>query len=160
MIRRATKSGLSLLEILIAMVLLTVVITTFAAIYPLGFQLHRKSAQATRAAQLATAIIEEVQSLPLTNEGGGLSLAFMAENPWTAGGSGYEDFPRTEIPDGFFLEDDTGIKVQTYDLVTGGAPTDLAVYAQIQVTVAYRSERTRGNELIPITVTASKTWNR
>lgn len=140
--------------------LLTVVVLTFAAIYPSGYRLNRKSAKATVAAQTANAIAEEIQNLPLTNDAGGLSLAFMADNPYQAGTGPYANFPRTEIPPGFVLEDVTGVKVTTYDLVTGGAPTDLAVFANVQVTIGFKEERTRGDELIRVTVTASKTWNR
>ncbi|MCA9797481.1 MAG: hypothetical protein KC910_36970 [Candidatus Eremiobacteraeota bacterium] len=159
-VRTRRNRGLSLLEILITIMLLTVVVLTFAAIYPSGYRLNRKSAKATLAAQTANAIAEEIQNLPLTNDAGGLSLAFMADNPYQAGTGPYVNFPRTEIPPGFVLEDVTGIKVTTYDLVTGGVPTDLAVFANVQVTIGFKEERTRGDELIRVTVTASKTWNR
>ncbi len=154
------QRGVSLLEILITIILLTTVILTFAAIYPAGYRLNRKSAKATRAAQVANSIAEEIQNLPLTNDLGGLSLAFLENNAYTAGGGGFENFPRTEIPEGFVLEDVTGIQVTTYDLLTGGAATDPVVFADIQVTVGFRDEQTRGDETINVTVSASKTWNR
>lgn len=154
------RRGLSLLELLVTMILLTIVLITFAAVYPSGYRLNRKSAKATVAAQTATAIIDEIQNLPLTNEGGGLSLTLLADIPWTSDAAEYENFPATEIPSDFFLEDTTGIVVTSYDLNTSGAPTDLSVFASIQVTVAYREPETRGDELTRVTVTASKTWNR
>ena len=154
------RRGLSLLELLMTMILLTIVLIVFAAVYPSGYRLNRKSAKATVAAQTATAIIDEIQNLPLTNESGGLSLTLLADVPWSAGGGDYANFPATEIPENFFLEDNTGILVTTYDLNTAGVPTDISVFANIQVTVAYSEPETRGDELTRVTVTASKTWNR
>ncbi|CAM9933194.1 unnamed protein product, partial [Phaeothamnion confervicola] len=56
--------GLSLLEVLFTIGLLTIVLVAFAAVYPSGFRLNRKSARATVAAETAAAVAAEIQGLP------------------------------------------------------------------------------------------------
>src|ERR1017187_8430528 len=58
-----SRRGLSLLEVLFTIGLLTVVLVAFAAVYPSGFRLNRKSAQATVAAETAAAVAAEIQGL-------------------------------------------------------------------------------------------------
>lgn len=151
------QRGLSLLEVMITMVLLMLVITTFATIYPSGFRLHQKSRMSTKAAQAARALINELKSLPLTREDGGLSLAYLAINGYDPSDPIVEGFPRSEMPEGYTLDSTDGIKVTLYDLASG---TDPSVYASMTVTLVY-SDPYRGKaEPIKMTVVAGKSWNR
>lgn len=139
---------------MITIILLTTVLITFAAVYPSGYRLNRKSAQHTVAAQTAQAVAEELQNLPVFNTSDvGLSLLYIEENPWAEGSTdpNYGNFPRTPIPEGFTLK---SIDVKTY-AVSGDIPS----FADIQVTVSYQDQRTRGDEDINVTVTAAKTDN-
>jgi type II secretory pathway pseudopilin PulG len=155
--RRKSESGLSLLEIMITMVLLLLVITSFATIYPSGFRLHRKSKMSTQAAQSARAVLNELKSLPLTREDGGLSLAYLATNGYSPGDAVLEGFPKAELPDDYGLDDQDGIKVTLYDL-SGG--TDPSVYATMSVTLIYNDPYRGKAEPLRMTLVAGKSWNR
>lgn len=152
-----THRGLSLLEILISMALLVLVVTSFAVIYPSGFRLHRKSRMSTDAAQAARAVINELKSLPLTDESGGLSLAYLATNGYTAGDSVVDSFPRSNLPEGYRLAQDKGIEVTLYDLASG---TDPSIYASMKVTLIYVDPYNSKGEAIRMTMAAGKRWNQ
>ena len=154
---RKPISGLSLLEIMITMVLLVVVLTSFATIYPSGFKLHQKSRMATQAAQSARSVLSELKNLPLTREDGGLSLAYLASNGYSVGDSTLEGFPKTELPPGFELDSQDGVKVVLYDLASG---TDPSVYASMSITLIYKDPYRGRNEPVRMTVVAGKSWNR
>jgi hypothetical protein len=139
------------------MVLLVLVITSFAVIYPSGFRLHRKSRMSTDAAQAARAVLNELKSLPLTDEAGGLSLAYLATNGYNKSDAVVEDFPRATLPDGYRLADDKGIEVTLYDLAGG---TDPSVYASMKVTLIYVDPYNSKGEPIRMTLVAGKSWNR
>lgn len=139
------------------MVLLVLVITSFATIYPSGFRLHRKSRMSTQAAQAARAVLNELKNLPLTREDGGLSLAYLATNGYLASDPLLEDFPKTELPDGYRLAETEGIKVGLYDLASG---TDPSVYASMSVTLVYEDPYRGRQEPIRMTLVAGKSWNR
>lgn len=155
--RRKNRSGLSLLEVMITMVLLVLVVTSFATIYPSGFRLHRKSRMSTQAAQAARSVLSELKNLPLTREDGGLSLAYLATNGYTPGDSTLDGFPKSELPEGYRLDEKDGIKVALYDLVGG---TDPSVYASMSVTLIYDDPYQRRNQPIRMTLVAGKSWNR
>lgn len=139
------------------MVLLLLVITSFATIYPSGFRLHRKSKMSSQAAQSARAVLNELKSLPLTREDGGLSLAYLAANGYTSDDSTLEGFPKTELPDDYELDAEDGIKVTLYDLAGG---TDPSVYATMSVTLIYNDPYHGKSEPIRMTLVAGKSWNR
>lgn len=139
------------------MALIILVITSFAVIYPSGFRLHRKSRMSTDAAQAARAVINELKSLPLTDETGGLSLAYLATNGYTGGDSVTEGFPRSSLPEGYQLADDKGIEVTLYDLAGG---TDPSVYASMKVTLIYVDPYNSKGEPIRMTMVAGKRWNQ
>lgn len=140
------------------MVLLVVVITSFATIYPSGFRLHRKSRMSTQAAQAARAVLNELKSLPLTREDGGLSLAYLATNGFTPQDSTLDGFPKTQLPEGYSLSEQDGVKVTLYDLAGG---TDPSVYASMSVTLVYQNPyRDQSEEPIRMTLVAGKSWNR
>lgn len=155
--RAASDRGLSLLEILISMVLLVLVITSFAVIYPSGFRLHRKSRMSTDAAQAARAVLSELKSLPLTDESGGLSLAYLATNGYDPTDAVVDGFPRSALPEGYRVAEDKGIEVTLYDLAGG---TDPSVYATMKVTLIFDDPYNSKGEPIRMALVAGKSWNR
>lgn len=139
------------------MLLLLLVITSYATIYPSGFRLHRKSKMSTQAAQSARAVLNELKSLPLTREDGGLSLAYLATNGYKVEDEVVEGFPKTELPEGYELDEEVGIKVTLFDLAGG---TDPSVYATVSVTMIYEDPYRGKSEPIRMTLVAGKSWNR
>lgn len=139
------------------MVLLVLVVTSFATIYPSGFRLHRKSRMSNQAAQAARAVLSELKNLPLTREDGGLSLAYLAINGYSQSDPVLEGFPKTELPEGYRLAEEEGIKVALYDLASG---TDPSVYASMSVTLIFDDPYREGREPIEMTLVAGKSWNR
>lgn len=154
---RPNRQGLTLLEIMVTMVLLVLVVTSFAVIYPSGFRLHRKSRLSTTAAQTARSVLNELKSLPLTSEDGGLSLAYLASNGYSAQDPLWDDFPRTKFPTGFRLDSSDGVSATLYDLAGG---TDPSVYATLRVSILYDAPHGNRNEPIRLTLVAGKSWNR
>jgi len=142
---------------MITMVLLVLVVTVFATIYPSGYRLHRKSRMSSEAAQAARSVLSELKNLPLTRDEGGLSLAYLAANGYTSEDPELDEFPKTEMPDGYTLAQEEGIKVVLYDLAGG---TDPSVYATISVTLVYTDPYRRDSEPIEMTLVAGKSWNR
>lgn len=156
--RLGTNSrGLSLLEVMFTMVLLVLVITSFAVIYPSGFRLHRKSRMSTEAAQTARSVLNELKNLPLTSEAGELSLAYLATNGVVSSDPVLEGFPRTELPPGYKFADPDGIAVELFDLEGG---TDPSVYATLRVTLVYDDPYRGRQEPLKMTLVAGKSWNR
>lgn len=139
------------------MVLLVLVVTSFATIYPSGFRLHRKSRMSTQAAQAARSVLSELKNLPLTREDGGLSLAYLATNGYSASDATLESFPRAQLPEGYRLDDREGVQVVLYDLASG---TDPSVYASMSVTLIYDDPYQRRNQPVKMTLVAGKSWNR
>ncbi len=138
------------------MALLVLVVTSFAVIYPSGFRLHRKSRMSTDAAQAARAVINELKGLPLTDETGGLSLAYLATNGYKADDATVDGFPRSALPPGYRLADEKGIDVTLYDLAGG---TDPSVYASMKVTLIYIDPYNSKGEPVRMTMAAGKRWN-
>ena len=64
MTRRGSNKGLSLLEVLITLMLLSTTLIAFAAVYPAAFKLNRKTHRSVQAAELAGAVAEELRTLP------------------------------------------------------------------------------------------------
>lgn len=151
---------------MITIVLLTAVLITFAAVYPSGYKLNRKTARATQAAKAASAIAEEIQSVPFNSPGGtGVVLQNLEDNPWSAANSGtwhtnYQLFPDRHVEEPFFLEDDTSIVVDVLQ------DTGEDVFANITVTVSYREvgsssyQSTGAGDIQRVTIATAKAANR
>ena len=158
--RKRTR-GISLLELLFTISLLTIVLVVFAAVYPSGYKLNRKSAKANVAVQTAAAVAAEVQGLPFTDDRPNptvpiptLNLLNTALNVPTF----IQTQMRTKIPEGFRLAND-GITV-TIDpppSLQGTAPT-LPPIAFIEVTIYWTDVNDMSLQR-KITVVTSKTSN-
>ncbi len=61
------RPGLSLIEVMIAVLVLSFAVTVFASLYPLAMRLRSKSENTTRATTLCQQKIEQVRALPYTS---------------------------------------------------------------------------------------------
>jgi Tfp pilus assembly protein PilV len=58
------RSGLTLVECMISVLVLSFAVTVFAALYPLAMRLRSKSENTTRATTLCQQVIEQVRAIP------------------------------------------------------------------------------------------------
>ncbi|MGM9992570.1 MAG: prepilin-type N-terminal cleavage/methylation domain-containing protein [Candidatus Bruticola sp.] len=63
--KRKGQRGLTLLEILVAIAILTSTLIAFASVFPAAFKLNRQSQNSVKAAKHAAAIAEELRSMPI-----------------------------------------------------------------------------------------------
>src|SRR5207245_3647035 len=61
------RSGLSLIEVMIAVMVLSFAVATFAPLYPISMRMRSKAENITRASTLAQQKIEQVRALPYTS---------------------------------------------------------------------------------------------
>ena len=153
--------GLSLLELLFALSLLTVVLVAFAAVYPSGYRLNRKSARATVAAKTAAAVAAEFQSLPFFDD----RVVKTPPIPTLIGLDTRTDKTnltqylsqnlKTVVPPNFTLRPE-GIQILTPPI--GGDPNS-PLFAQIFVTIYWTDRNESGTEH-SVTIASAKTDNR
>lgn len=65
--RRRGQRGLTLLEIMVAIAVLTSTLVAFASVFPAAFKLNRQSQNSVKAAKYAAAVAEELRALPIAN---------------------------------------------------------------------------------------------
>ncbi len=63
--RRKGQRGLTLLEIMVAIAVLTSTLVAFASVFPAAFKLNRQSQNSVKAAKHAAAVAEELRSMPI-----------------------------------------------------------------------------------------------
>lgn len=63
--RRKGQRGLTLLEIMVAIAVLTSTLVAFASVFPAAFKLNRQSHNSVKAAKYAAAVAEELRALPI-----------------------------------------------------------------------------------------------
>ncbi len=158
MIRRGRSRGLTLLEILVTLTLLTTTLVAFAAVYPAAFKLNRKTQRSVQAAELAGAVAEELRTLPFNKpsalDDGGLFLEDFVLYGWNPGNSRFARFPRTPIPEPFTLISPSG---QRGVYVDGDNPF---TYAEIMITVYWRESVNNQMVARQTTIRTSRTGNR
>lgn len=64
-IHRKGQRGLTLLEIMVAIAVLTSTLVAFASVFPAAFKLNRQSQTSVRAAKHAAAVAEELRAMPI-----------------------------------------------------------------------------------------------
>jgi len=131
---RRRSHGISLLELLFTISLLTIVLVVFAAVYPSGYKLNRKSARANVAATTAAAVAAELQGLPFLNKDNRPNypnLQDMVGNP-TAINTFITTQMRTKIPDGFRLPKE-GIQVRVVPGPTGSQTLPLMGFIDVTI---------------------------
>jgi prepilin-type N-terminal cleavage/methylation domain-containing protein len=68
--RRLLQKGLSLLEILMAMIVITMVMMAVATVYPGGYKLNETNRLTSRATEIARGIVEEINARPIVGAEG------------------------------------------------------------------------------------------
>lgn len=63
--RRKGQRGLTLLEIMVAIAVLTSTLVAFASVFPAAFKLNRQSQKSVQAAKHAAAVAEELRAMPV-----------------------------------------------------------------------------------------------
>lgn len=124
-VRRCRQSGLTLLEVLVAIILVSTTLVAFASVYPAAFKANRKSHRAVQAAEYASAVAEELRAMPVSrpsltiSEDNKFYLEDFEDNAWTPGRG---RFPVASVPPPFSLMSRTnqnGVLVQRADTVAG-----------------------------------------
>lgn len=151
--------GLTLMEILITIVLVTTVLISFAMVYPFGYRLRQKAFRGTQAANVAAAVAEEVRNLPMTNADLDLADLASADNYWRPGK--YPGFPATDMQGQYTIEAGD-IFVYLYTQPQPNNLGDKPTFANIQVTVTWYETLPGAQELQKkkVTVMTAKTANR
>ncbi len=72
-LRRSGQRGLSLLEIMVSITVLTTALVAFASIFPAAFKLNRTTQASARAGKYASMVAEEIRNLPIA---GNRALSF------------------------------------------------------------------------------------
>jgi type II secretory pathway pseudopilin PulG len=160
MTRRGSSRGLSLLEVLITLMLLSTTLIAFAAVYPAAFKLNRKTHRSVQAAELAGAVAEELRTLPFNRPSalspGGLYLEdFARDGGWRPDNARFRNFPRTEIPEPYSLVSEDG--EERGILVVGDTPF---TYADIRVTVYWMEPVNHQMVQRHVTIHTARTGNR
>lgn len=158
MSRLHRKRGLTLLEVLVTLMLLTTTLVAFAAVYPAAFKLNRKSQRSVQAAEIAGAVAEELRVLPFNKPNstttGGLFLEDFVISGWVRSNPRYARFPRTPIPDPYTLVSTTG---QLGVSVTGDSPL---TYADIIVTIFWQEPVNNKMMEKSVAIRTARTGNR
>lgn len=155
------QRGLSLLEILFTIGLITVILVAFAAVYPSAYRLNRKSAKATVAAKTASAVAAEILSLPFTDvlSNGADNLTLMATA--SVGPARVREFVenrmRTKLPAGFRVYPEA-VRVNMFPEPATMAVTDTR-FAQVSVTCYWTDAQAAGLER-HLTIVSGKAENR
>lgn len=71
--KRRKQKGLSILEIIIAGLILTTAFMTLAFVYPSGFKLTESNKKTSEATEIARSIMEEIKLLPFQSYRGGVT---------------------------------------------------------------------------------------
>jgi prepilin-type N-terminal cleavage/methylation domain-containing protein len=143
--RMKNRPGLTLIEVMIAVLLLSFAVTVFASLYPLAMRLRSKSENTTRATTLCQQKIEQVRAFPYTSlkysglQGGGVIDASPASSPFSFTTI---DGLATKLPQG------TG----SLTLSNPGSDPDLT---QITVTVTWGGLVQGGNSVTVSTLVAN-----
>lgn len=64
-LRRSGQRGLSLLEVMVSISVLTTALVAFASIFPAAFKLNRNTQASVRAGKYASMVAEEIRALPI-----------------------------------------------------------------------------------------------
>ncbi len=170
--RRAAVKGLTLLEVLIAMMLITTTLMSFASVFPAAFKMTRKANRTVQAAKYANAVVEELRSLqvmrPSTFSSGGYYLEDFMGTTWRPGTT---RFPTTEIPEPFSLvavssvpnSSRGGVYVHgiEYEPGTETSSNPVAVfYWTIEVTIFWRESVNNAMVDRSVSVISARTGNR
>ncbi|MCE1249081.1 MAG: prepilin-type N-terminal cleavage/methylation domain-containing protein [Firmicutes bacterium] len=150
------QKGVSLLELLISIMLLTTVMMTFAMVFPGGYRLNLKNRMESKASKIANGILYKMQNMPFL----GTSLTQpTVENMQNWDTGTFADQFENTVERPFYLpaKSDTnpGISVKILDPTVGNGGT----LARIAVTIAWTETNKGGVITKKVTVTAYRSRN-
>ncbi len=93
-IHRKGQRGLTLLEIMVAIAVLTSTLVAFASVFPAAFKLNRQSQASVRAAKHAAAVAEELRAMPVACNSSLFSIAGARKHY-------IEDYARSKVTGNF-----------------------------------------------------------
>jgi hypothetical protein len=151
-----------LLELLFAMSLMTVILISFAAVYPSGYRLNRKSAKGTVASKTAQAVAAELLSLPVFDDrppgSPGTIFTLAAMGDAVTGQTQIQQYVstslKTQIPPGYIVRPQ-GIVVWVSPASSDPTP----LFARIQVTI-YWPDSQNVNIEHSVSIVTAKTDNQ
>lgn len=150
------QKGVSLLELLVSIMLLTIVMMSFAMVFPGGYRLNLKNRMGARATKYAEGIMYKVQNIPFLGQD---ITRPTVENLQTWDIGTFKELFEDTIPSPFYLppaSDNTpGIKVEILDPTVGGGGT----LAKISVTVGWDEVTKAGVLKKRVTVTTYRSKN-
>ena len=138
------RSGLSLIEVMIAVMVLSFAVATFAPLYPISLRMRSKAENVTRATTLAQQKIEQVRAIPYSS----LTYSGLQANSVI-------DASPNSSPYSFTTVDGVASKLpQATGTLTVSTPaTDLK---QVDVTVTWGGLVQNGNTVTVSTLIANK----
>jgi prepilin-type N-terminal cleavage/methylation domain-containing protein len=138
------RSGLSLIEVMIAVMVLSFAVATFAPLYPISMRMRSKGENVTRATTLAQQKIEQVRALPYTS----LTFSRLQSNSVI-------DASPNSSPYSFTTVDGLASKLPqgTGTLTLSNPATDLT---RVDVTITWGGLVQNGNNVTASTLIANK----
>jgi type II secretory pathway pseudopilin PulG len=146
--------GISILEIMMAMSLMTVVIVAFATVFPSGYRLNFSNLNQNKAAGLANSVVEELRGLDMATLE---AIASGSMKPAAMKAAKYFSTPvgiGTPLPGELFYipNDGTGIEVTmknrkvtlAHESIPGKVGQETVRTARVQVTVQWTESRRSG----------------
>jgi prepilin-type N-terminal cleavage/methylation domain-containing protein len=143
------RPGLSLIEVMIAVMVFSFAITAFAALYPLAARQRVKSEYVTRAATIAQRKVEQIRALP-----------YSSLNYTSLRGANVIDASPTASPYSFTTIDTLAGKLPqatgTVTLANAGSGSNTSDLKRIDVTVTWGGAVANGNTVTVSTTIANK----
>lgn len=143
------RSGMTLIEVMIAVMVFSFAITVFASLYPLAMRMRSKSENVSQATMIAQKKIEQVRALPYT------SLTYTSLQ-----GANIIDASPNSSPYSFTTIDNLASKLPeptgTLAVSDAGSGANTADLKQITVTVSWGGVVTNGNSVSFTTQIANK----
>jgi prepilin-type N-terminal cleavage/methylation domain-containing protein len=143
------RPGMSLIEVIIAVMVFSFAITVFAALYPLAARMRVKSEYVTQATTIAQRKVEQIRALPYT------SLNFTSLR-----GANVIDASPTSSPYSFTSVDNIASKLPeatgTLTLANAGSGSNVSALKRIDVTVSWGGVVANGNTVTVSTTIANK----
>jgi prepilin-type N-terminal cleavage/methylation domain-containing protein len=143
------RSGMTLIEVMIAVMVFSFAITVFASLFPLAMRMRSKSENVSQATMIAQQKIEQIRALPYT------SLNYTSLR-----GANVIDASPSTSPYSFTSVDNLASKLpeptSSLTLSNVGSGSNTADLKQISITVSWGGVITNGNSLTVTTQIANK----
>jgi prepilin-type N-terminal cleavage/methylation domain-containing protein len=146
--RMKNRSGMTLIEVMIAVMVFSFAITVFASLYPLAMRMRSKSENVTRATAIAQQKIEQIRALPYT------SLTFSALRA-----ENVVDASPTSQPWSFTSVDSLSGKLPeasgTISISDAGSGANTSDLKRVDITVSWGGIVNNGHNTLTVSTTLS-----